>query len=404
MSSFLRLYDLIQQGSVTNKRVFVRSDLNVPIDINGQITDDSRIRAALPCIEALLAVDAAIMLTSHLGRPKEGVWSEKDSLFPVAKRLEVLLKREVILVKDWIQSRNLIERIYPRNGQIFLLENCRLNIGEKDNSIELAKKIAKMFDIYVNDAFGTAHRAEATTSALAKFASLACAGPLLSSELDAINRAMKSPVRPITAIVGGSKVSTKLTILKSLIKKVDKLIVGGGIANTFLLACGKKIGNSLCEIPLCAEASLVMDEAASLGVEIALPRDVIVGKKFSADEKGRVKQIDDLDDDDMIMDFGPLTSEYLSDLIEKSGTIIWNGPVGVFEFDEFASGTRAIGEAVASSRGYSLAGGGDTVAAIAKFSLAEKIDYISSGGGAFLESLEDNPLPAVCALEACASV
>lgn len=398
--NFLRLNDLIQQGRVTDKRVFVRSDLNVPFDENGQITDDSRIRAALPCINALLDVNAAIMLTSHLGRPTEGTWSKKDSLLPVAKRLESFLNKPVTLVMDWIDNESLIQKIQPRNGEIFLLENCRLNIGEKKDSLDLAKKMAKMCDVYVNDAFGTAHRAEATTSALPKIAALACAGPLLSSEIDAINRAMQFPVHPILAIVAGSKVSTKLTILRSLINKVDKLVLGGGIANTFLLASGNKIGKSLCELPLCSEASVVIDDAKKLGVEIVLPRDVVTGKEFSSHTKGTVKYLNDIEVDDMIMDFGPVSSKYVSDLVEKSGTIIWNGPVGVFEFDEFALGTQVIGKAIASSKGYSLAGGGDTVAAITKFGLEKKgINYISTGGGAFLECLEDKNLPAICALE-----
>lgn len=397
----LRLQDLISEGKVTNKRVFVRSDLNVPVDELGNITDDSRIRTALPCIEALLSVNAAILLTSHLGRPKEGFWSKKDSLHVIANRLENLLNRPVPLIKNWVDSKELITGILPKPGQICLLENCRLNVGEKSNNVHLAKKMGSMCDIYVNDAFGTAHRAEATTVGITKFAPISCAGPLLSSELEAIHRAMYSPSRPITAIVAGSKVSTKLTILQSLLKKVDRLIVGGGIANTFLLATGYNIGKSLCEVPLCHEAITVLNVAKTLGVEVILPQDVVVGKNFSPSEKGRIKKINEIGDEDMIMDVGPMSSQYLANVLETSGTIIWNGPIGVFEFDEFSFGTRAIGQAIASSKGYSLAGGGDTLAAIAAFGLSQKIDYISSGGGAFLECLEGKDLPAVCALEAC---
>jgi len=366
---------------LAGKRVFIRADLNVPID-NGRITDDTRIRASLPGIRHALDQNAAVMVTSHLGRPREGELKPEDSLAPVAKRLSELLNKEVPLIRDWVKG------VDVKPGQIVMLENCRVNKGEKKDDAALARKIAALCDVYVNDAFGAAHRAEATTHAVARFALVACAGPLMAAELDALGRALAHPARPLAAIVGGSKVSTKLSVLGELAKKVDRLIVGGGIANTFLLAAGKPIGKSLAEPELAGEAKRIMTTG-----KVPLPADVVV-----ADAK--VKSVDDVAAGDVILDIGPKTARAYADEIAKAGTIVWNGPVGLFEKDQFANGTRAIAEAIAHSKAYSIAGGGDTAAAINKFGVTDKIGYISTAGGAFLEFLEGKTLPAVAALEA----
>ena len=366
---------------LAGKRVFIRADLNVPIE-NGRITDDTRIRASLPGIRHALDQNAAVMVTSHLGRPREGELKPEDSLAPVAKRLSELLNKEVPLIRDWVKG------VDVKPGQIVMLENCRVNKGEKKDDAALARKIAALCDVYVNDAFGAAHRAEATTHAVARFALVACAGPLMAAELDALGRALAHPARPLAAIVGGSKVSTKLSVLGELAKKVDRLIVGGGIANTFLLAAGKPIGKSLAEPELAGEAKRIMTTG-----KVPLPADVVV-----ADAK--VKSVDDVAAGDVILDIGPKTARAYADEIAKAGTIVWNGPVGLFEKDQFANGTRAIAEAIAHSKAYSIAGGGDTAAAINKFGVTDKIGYISTAGGAFLEFLEGKTLPAVAALEA----
>ena len=366
---------------LAGKRVFIRADLNVPIE-NGRITDDTRIRASLAGIRHALDQNAAVMVTSHLGRPREGELKPEDSLAPVAKRLSELLNKEVPLIRDWVKG------VDVKPGQIVMLENCRVNKGEKKDDAALARKIAALCDVYVNDAFGAAHRAEATTHAVARFALVACAGPLMAAELDALGRALAHPARPLAAIVGGSKVSTKLSVLGELAKKVDRLIVGGGIANTFLLAAGKPIGKSLAEPELAGEAKEIMTTG-----KVPLPADVVV-----ADAK--VKSVDDVAAGDVILDIGPKTARAYADEIAKAGTIVWNGPVGLFEKDQFANGTRAVAEAIAHSKAYSIAGGGDTAAAINKFGVTDKIGYISTAGGAFLEFLEGKTLPAVAALEA----
>jgi phosphoglycerate kinase len=368
------------------KRVFIRADLNVPIE-NGAITDDSRIRASVPAIRSALDQGAAVMVTSHLGRPKEGELKPEDSLAPVAKHLSGLLEKEVPLIRDWVDG------VAVKPGQVVMLENCRVNKGEKKDDDELAKKIAALCDVYVNDAFGTAHRAEATTHGVARFAKVACAGPLMAAELEALGRALANPARPLLAIVGGSKVSTKLSVLAALAKKVDRLIVGGGIANTFLLAARKPIGKSLAEPDLVAEAKKIMASA-----KVPLPVDIVVSK--SMEGEGKVKDVDAVDKDEMILDIGPDTAKAYAGEIAKAGTIVWNGPVGVFEKEAFARGTETVARAIAHSKAFSIAGGGDTVAAINKFGIAEKIDYISTAGGAFLEFLEGKKLPAVEALEA----
>ena len=391
--NFLRMSDLDLAG----KRVFIRADLNVPQDDEGRITDDTRIRASVPAIEAALKAGAAVMVTSHLGRPTEGAFKPQDSLQPVADRLAELLKRKVPLISNWIDDTTWQSALDPDN--VVLLENCRVNKGEKKDDEALAKKMASLCDVYVNDAFGTAHRAEATTHGIAKFAPVACAGPLLAAELDALGKALHDPKRPLVAIVAGSKVSTKLTILETLSDRVDQLIVGGGIANTFLAAMGKPIGKSLSEPDLVKDAKAIIDKMKERGADVPLPVDVVVGKKFSADTEARTIGVDDVQADDMIFDVGPKTSELIGAIVRKAGTIVWNGPLGVFEFDAFAGGTERLAKAIASGPGFSIAGGGDTLAAIAKFGIEDQMGYISTGGGAFLEFLEGKPLPAVTILE-----
>ncbi|MGD9945829.1 MAG: phosphoglycerate kinase [Burkholderiaceae bacterium] len=386
---FKRLADLDLAG----KRVFIRADLNVPQDDSGAITDDTRIRASVPAIEQCLRAGAAVMVTSHLGRPTEGELKPADSLAPIAARLGELLGRGVRLVADWVDGGF---DVAP--GEIVLLENCRGNKGEKKNDEALSRKMAALCDVYVNDAFGTAHRAEATTHGIARFAPVACAGPLLAAELDALGRALGQPKRPLVAIVAGSKVSTKLTILQSLAAKVDRLIVGGGIANTFMAAAGLPIGKSLAERELVDEARAISAAMAARGAQVPLPVDVVCAKSFAADAPATVKAAADVADDDLILDIGPRTAESLAAGLKQAGTIVWNGPVGVFEFEAFANGTRVIAQAIADSPAFSIAGGGDTLAAIAKFGITDRVDYISTGGGAFLEFLEGKTLPAVAAL------
>ena len=389
--SFNRLTDL----DVSGKRVFIRADLNVPQDDNGNITDDTRIRASVPGIKDALARGAAVMVTSHLGRPKEGEWSAADSMAPVAQRLSELLGAPVPLVKDWIDGGPWHAALKP--GSVVLLENCRFNKGEKKDDEGLARKMASLCDVYVNDAFGTAHRAEATTHGIAKFAPVACAGPLMAAELDALGAALANPKRPLVAIVAGSKVSTKLTVLKELAKKVDVLIVGGGIANTFILAENGKIGKSLAEAELVPEAKAILAEFPG---RVPVPIDAVCAKEFSATATPSLKALENIEPDDMILDIGPQSIAYLKTVIAKAGTVVWNGPVGVFEFDAFAGGTRALADAIVASGAFTIAGGGDTVAAINKFGIADKISYISTAGGAFLEFLEGKTLPAVAMLEA----
>ena len=384
----IRFSDLCAQGQVTGKRVFIRADLNVPQDDAGHITEDTRIRASIPCIRMALDAGAAVMVTSHLGRPTEGVFTPADSLAPVAARLAELLGRAVPLVQNWVDG------VSVNAGDVVLLENCRVNKGEKKNSEELAKKMAALCDIFVHDAFGTAHRAEASTYGIAQFAKVACAGPLLAAEMDAITLALANPKRPMVAIVAGSKVSTKLTILKSLASKVDQLIVGGGIANTFMLAAGLKIGKSLAEPDLLSDAKDVIEAMRARGAAVPIPTDVVTAKTFAADAPATVKAATDVADDDLILDIGPQTAALLAAQLKAAGTIVWNGPVGVFEFPAFENGTRVIAHAIAESSAFSIAGGGDTLAAIAKYGIEKQIGYISTGGGAFLEVLEGKTLPA----------
>jgi len=383
---FLRLCDVDVHG----KRVFIRSDLNVPQDDAGRITDDTRIRASIPAIQDALTRGAAVMVTSHLGRPTEGTLTDADSLAPIAERLGGLLKREVRLIRDWVNGGPWHSTL--ASGDLVLLENCRVNPGEKKDSVDLARQMAYLCDVYCNDAFGTAHRPEATTHMMARYAPIACAGPLLSAELDALGRALDDPRRPLVAIVAGAKVSTKLTILRALAAKVDKLIVGGGIANTFLLAAGHPIGRSLAEPALAQEAQAIL---AEFGDKVPLPVDVVCAKRVAADATPAIKAIADVADDDLVLDIGPQTATALARIIGEAGTVVWNGPVGVFEIDAFAAGTRSVAEAIAASPAFSIAGGGDTLAAIAKFGVAGRIGYISTGGGAFLEFLEGKTLPAV---------
>ncbi len=386
---FTRLQDLIDQQTLRGKRVFIRADLNVPQDDAGNITEDTRIRASVPAIRAALDAGAAVMVTSHLGRPTEGQFKPEDSLAPVAARLSELLGQTVELKQNWVDGVDVAA------GQVVLLENCRVNVGEKKNDDALAQKMAKLCDIYVNDAFGTAHRAEATTHGIAKFAPVACAGPLLAAELDALGKALGAPARPLLAIVAGSKVSSKLSILKALADKVDNLVVGGGIANTFMKAVGLNIGKSLVEADLVGEAKAIIDMMAARGATVPIPTDVVCAKEFSPTAVATTKQVADVADDDMILDIGPETAATLAAQIAAAGTIVWNGPVGVFEFDQFGGGTKTLAMAIADSKAFSIAGGGDTLAAIAKYDITDKIGYISTGGGAFLEFLEGKTLPAV---------
>ncbi|WP_322880617.1 phosphoglycerate kinase [Pandoraea sputorum] len=394
MASVVRLSDLIAQGRLAGKRVFIRADMNVPQDDEGRITEDTRIRASVPAIQMSLDAGAAVMVTSHLGRPTEGEFKPADSLAPVAKRLSELLGRDVKLVSDWVDGGF---DVAP--GSVVLFENCRVNKGEKKDNDELAQKMAKLCDVYVNDAFGTAHRAEATTHGIAKYAPVACAGPLLAAELEALGKALNAPARPLVAIVAGSKVSTKLTILKTLADKVDQLIVGGGIANTFMLAAGLPIGKSLAEADLVEEAKAIIDAMAARGASVPIPTDVVCAKEFSANAAATVKAAADVAADDMILDIGPQTAAKLAEQLGSAGTIVWNGPVGVFEFDQFGHGTETLARAIAAAKGFSIAGGGDTLAAIAKYGIADQVSYISTGGGAFLEFLEGKTLPAVDVLE-----
>ncbi|MBN9340906.1 MAG: phosphoglycerate kinase [Comamonadaceae bacterium SCN 68-20] len=391
--NILRFSDLCAQGKVQGQRVFIRADLNVPQDDAGRITEDTRIRASVPCIQMALDAGAAVMVTSHLGRPTEGEFKPEDSLAPVAQRLSELLGRAVPLVAQWVDG------VQVAPGQVVLLENCRVNPGEKKNQPALAQKMAALCDIYVNDAFGTAHRAEGTTYGIAEYARTACAGPLLAAEIDAITKALAQPKRPLAAIVAGSKVSTKLTILQSLARNVDQLIVGGGIANTFMLAAGLNIGKSLAEPGLVGEAKAVIDAMAARGAEVPIPTDVVVAKTFAADAPATVKPATEVADDDLILDIGPETAARLAQQLLQAGTIVWNGPVGVFEFAAFENGTRAIAQAIAQSSAFSIAGGGDTLAAIAKYGIEKQVGYISTGGGAFLEVLEGKTLPAFEILE-----
>ena len=386
--NFIRFSDLCASGQVAGKRVFIRADLNVPQDASGAITEDTRIRASRPCLQMALDAGAAVMVTSHLGRPVEGEFKPADSLAPVAKRLGELMQREIPVVSNWIDG------VDVQPGQLVMLENCRLNKGEKKNDEGLARKMADLCDIFVHDAFGTAHRAEASTYGIARYAPVACAGPLLAAEMDAITAAFAHPKRPLVAIVAGSKVSTKLTILKALAANVDQLIVGGGIANTFMLAQGLNIGKSLAEPDLLAEASAVIEAMKARGAEVPIPTDVVCAKAFAADAVATVKQAGEVEDDDLILDIGPDTTARLAAQLKSAGTIVWNGPVGVFEFEAFSRGTEGIARAIAESSAFSIAGGGDTLAAIAKYGIEKDVGYISTGGGAFLEVLEGKTLPA----------
>ena len=391
--NILRFEDLIDQGRVTGRRVFIRADLNVPLDEAGHITEDTRIRASIPCIRMALKAGAAVMVTSHLGRPIEGDFKPADSLAPVARRMSELLGFEVPLIANWVDG------VSVAAGHLVLLENCRVNKGEKKNDEALSRKLAALCDIFVHDAFGTAHRAEASTYGIAQYAPMACAGPLLAAEIDAITKALADPKRPLVAIVAGSKVSSKLSILRSLAANVDQLIVGGGIANTFLLAAGLPIGNSLAEASLVGEAKAVIEAMRARGAAVPIPTDVVTAKAFKADAVATVKAAADVAADDLILDIGPQTAKRLAEQLMAAGTIVWNGPVGVFEFDAFAGGTETIARAIAASSAFSIAGGGDTLAAIAKYGIEKDVGYISTGGGAFLEVLEGKTLPAFEILE-----
>lgn len=392
MSTVKTLSELAKSNALAGKRVFIRSDLNVPLK-DGQITEDTRIRASVPAIRMALDGGGAVMVTSHLGRPTEGTVGPDDTLAPVARRLSELLGQPVTLVAGWVDG------VKPELGQVLLLENCRCNVGEKKNDQELSRKMAALCDVYVNDAFGTAHRAEATTHGIAQFAPVACAGPLLEAELTALGRALENPKRPLVAIVGGSKVSSKLSILQALAAKVDQLVVGGGIANTFMLAAGLPIGKSLAEPEQLDQARAVIDLMKQRGAAVPIPTDVVCAKEFSPTAVATVKRADQVADDDQVLDIGPETAQQLAGILKQAGTIVWNGPVGVFEFDAFADGTKVVSQAVAESEGFSIAGGGDTLAAIAKYRIADKVGYISTGGGAFLEFLEGKTLPAVDILQ-----
>ena len=391
--NILRFSDLCAQDQVRGQRVFIRADLNVPLDDQGHITEDTRIRASVPAIEMALAAGAAVMVTSHLGRPTEGNCQPEDSLAPVAQRLSELLGRTVPLRTDWVEG------VQVQPGEVVLLENCRCNVGEKKNSETLARKLAALCDVFVNDAFGTAHRAEGTTYGIAQYAPVACAGPLLSAEIDALTQALAHPQRPLVAIVAGAKVSTKLTILKSLASKVDRLIVGGGIANTFMLAAGLPIGKSLAEPGLVEEARAVIAAMKARGAEVPIPTDVVTAKAFAADAVATTKAAAAVQEDDLILDIGPDTAQVLARQLQAAGTIVWNGPVGVFEMAPFENGTRVLAQAIAASSAFSIAGGGDTLAAIAKYGIEDQVGYISTGGGAFLEMLEGKTLPAFEILE-----
>ena len=385
---FQRFQTLCAQGAVAGKRVFIRADLNVPQDADGRITEDTRVRASVPCIEMALKAGAAVMVTSHLGRPTEGAFQAIDSLAPVAERLSALLGQPVRLASDWIDG------VSVAAGEVVLLENCRVNVGEKKNDTALAKKMAALCDVFVHDAFGTAHRAEASTYGIAEYAPAACAGPLLAAEMDAIGKALQAPKRPLVAIVAGSKVSTKLTILDALSKNVDNLIVGGGIANTFMLAAGLPIGKSLAEPDLLEAARQVLASMQARGAAVPIPTDVVTAKHFAPDAIATVKKATDVEADDLILDIGPETAALLAEQLKRAGTIVWNGPVGVFEFAAFENGTKVLAQAIAQSDAFSIAGGGDTLAAIAKYGISEQVSYISTGGGAFLEVLEGKTLPA----------
>jgi len=390
---FLRFSDVVQSGFAANKRVFIRADLNVPQDDTGTITEDTRIRASIPCIEMALKAGAAVMVTSHLGRPTEGDFKPADSLAPVAKRMGELMGREIPVIANWTDGVK-VNGADLAPGQLVMLENCRVNKGEKKNDEALSKKMAALCDIFVHDAFGTAHRAEASTYGIAQFAPIACAGPLLAAEMDAISKALLAPKRPLVAIVAGSKVSTKLTILKSLADNVDQLIVGGGIANTFMLAAGLKIGKSLAEPDLLDQAKAVIEAMKARGAAVPIPTDVVTAKTFSADAKAEIKAATEVADDDLILDIGPQTAKALAQQLMQAGTIVWNGPGDVCEFAAFENGTKTIAQAIANSSAFSIAGGGDTLAAIAKYGIEKQVGYISTGGGAFLEVLEGKTLPA----------
>jgi len=387
--SVINLVDLDLKG----KRVFIRADLNVPI-MDGKVTSDARITASMATINHCLDKGAKVMVTSHLGRPEEGIWSEENSLKPVADNIAARLGKPVRLIKDWVEGG-----FEVAEGELVVLENCRINKGEKKNLDETAQKYARLCDIFVMDAFGTAHRAEASTHGIAKYAPIACGGILLTQELEALTKALLNPARPMIAIVGGSKVSTKLTVLESLSEKVDQMVVGGGIANTFLKATGKNVGKSLCEDDLIPTAKMLMDKMAKRNASIPIAKDVVVGKKFDANEPAVLKDAGAVADDEMIFDIGPESAQELADIIMKAGTVVWNGPVGVFEFDQFGSGTKTIAMAIANTNAFTLAGGGDTIAAIQKYGIYDKISYISTAGGAFLEFLEGKKLPAVEILE-----
>ena len=396
--NFIRFTDLCAQGRINGQRVFIRADLNVPQDAEGNITEDTRIRASMACIQLALDSGAAVMVTSHLGRPTEGQFKPADSLAPVAKRMGELLGRAVPLLANWVDG------VDVKPGELVMLENCRANVGEKKNDEALARKMAALCDVFVHDAFGTAHRAEASTYGIAQYAKIACAGPLLAAEMDAITKALTNPRRPLVAIVAGSKVSTKLTILKALAANVDQLIVGGGIANTFMLAAGLNIGKSLAEKDLLAEATTVIEAMKAREAAVPIPVDVVTAKTFAADAPATIKAATDVEDDDLILDNGPKTTAILVAQLMAAGTIVWNGPVGVFEFEAFSHGTEGIAKAIAASSAFSIAGGGDTVAAIAKYGIESQVDYISTGGGAFLEVLEGKTLPAFEILQKRAGV
>jgi phosphoglycerate kinase len=387
--AILRMADLDLAG----KRVLIREDLNVPVK-DGKVASEQRILAALPTLRLALEKGAAVLVTSHLGRPQEGTWTQEDSLAPVASRLSGLLGREVPLVRDWVDG------VEVAPGELKLLENCRMNVGEGKDDEALSRKYAALCDVFVMDAFGTAHRAQASTHGVIRFAAVACGGPLLMAELDALAKALQAPKRPLLAIVAGSKVSTKLELLGNLVDKVDQLIVGGGIANTFIAAQGLPVGTSLCEHELIPTARQIMADAAARGAQIPIPQDVVVADRFAADAPARVLAVDAVGAEDMILDIGPETAARYAELIRDAGTVLWNGPVGVFEFDAFGAGTKALAEAIADSQAFSIAGGGDTLAAVDKYGVAEGIGYISTGGGAFLEFCEGKQLPAVAALEA----